>query len=211
MNEKELRERMAMHGRSLFERGLSGGSSGNISARLEDGFLMTPTNSCLGRLDPERISRVDPEGEHVAGDRPSKEVFLHLAMYRERPEARAVVHLHCTHLVALSCLADVDPENALPPITPYYIMRVGSLPLVPYFRPGDKTLAEGVRKKAGRHPVVLLANHGPVVSGKSLEAAVYAAEELEETAKLYLMLRGMEVRILTEEQVAELREVFPSR
>lgn len=209
MNETALREEIALFGRSIFDRGLTGGSSGNISVRLEDGWLLTPTNCCLGRLDPARVAKLDDEGRHLAGDPPSKELFLHHAVYRERASAGAVVHLHSTHSVAVSCLPEVDPEDVLPPLTAYYIMRVGRLPLVPYYRPGDAALGEAIRGLVGKHSAVLLANHGPVVAGKSLEAAVYATEELEETAKLYLLLRDRNPRCLTPEQVAELRRSFP--
>lgn len=208
--ENSLRERIALHGRSLFERGYGCGSSGNISVRLEDGILVTPTNSSMGRLDPARISKLDWEGRLVSGDKPSKEAFLHLAMYQERPEEKAVVHLHSTHSVAVSCLAEIDPEDVLPPITAYYVMRVGKLPLLPYYRPGDMALAEAVRAAARQHRAMLLANHGPVVAGKDLEAAVYAAEELEETARLFLLLRGERTRFLTQEQIADLKTHFPS-
>lgn len=207
--ENSLRERIALYGKSLFERGYGCGSSGNISVRLEDGILVTPTNSSMGRLDPARISRLDWEGRLISGDKPSKEAFLHLAMYQERPDERAVVHLHSTHSVAVSCMADIDPENVLPPITAYYVMRVGKLPLLPYYRPGDMALADAVRTAAREHKAMLLANHGPVVAGKDLEAAVYAAEELEETAKLFLLLRGERTRYLTREQIADLGVHFP--
>jgi len=207
--ENSLRERIALYGKSLFERGYGCGSSGNISVRLEDGILVTPTNSSMGRLDPARISRLDWEGRLISGDKPSKEAFLHLAMYQERPDERAVVHLHSTHSVAVSCMADIDPENVLPPITAYYVMRVGKLPLLPYYRPGDMALADAVRAAAREHKAMLLANHGPVVAGKDLEAAVYAAEELEETAKLFLLLRGERTRYLTREQIADLGVHFP--
>jgi len=209
-SENSLRERIALHGRSLFERGYGCGSSGNISVRLEDGILVTPTNSSLGRLDPARISKLDREGRLISGDVPSKEAFLHLAMYQERPEEKAVVHLHSTHSVAVSCLAEIDPEDVLPPITAYYVMRVGKLPLLPYYRPGDMALAEAVRMAAREHKAMLLANHGPVVAGRDLEAAVYAAEELEETAKLFLLLRGERTRFLSEAQIADLKAHFPS-
>lgn len=208
--ENRLRERIALHGKSLFDRGYGCGSSGNISVRLEDGILVTPTNSSMGRLDPARISRLDWQGNLLAGDKPSKEAFLHLAMYQERLEERAVVHLHATHSVAVSCLAEINPENVLPPITAYYVMRVGKLPLLPYYRPGDKALAEAVRRMAREHRAMLLANHGPVVAGAELDAAVYAAEELEETARLFLLLRGERTRYLTPEQVGELTEHFPT-
>lgn len=207
--EVALRDEITRLGRSMFERGLTFGSSGNISVRLDVGWLMTPTNVSLGRLDPARITRLDAAGRVLAGDPPTKERFLHIAMYSERPNARAVVHLHSTHSVAVSCLADVDPEDVLPPITAYYVMRIGRLPLIPFHPPGDETLAEAVRSQAGRHTAVLLANHGPVVAGTSLDAAASAVEELEETARLHLMLRDRRIRFLTSEQVAELRQRFP--
>ncbi len=208
--EGRLRESLVLHGRSLSERGLSPGSSGNLSARLDDGLLVTPTGSCLGRLDPAQISRVDGGGRHLAGDKPSKETFLHLAMYRARPEARGVVHLHSTHAVALSCLADVDAADALPAITPYCVIKIGRLPLVPYHRPGDRALAEAVGTHARDHRAVLLANHGPVVSGGDLDAAVAAAEELEETARLFFLLRGSAIRLLNADQLQDLQRAFPS-
>jgi ribulose-5-phosphate 4-epimerase/fuculose-1-phosphate aldolase len=208
--EARLREQICRLGASIFARGLTAGSSGNISVRTADGFLMTPTNVSLGGLDPARLAKLDEDGNLVSGDPPTKESFLHRAMYEERAKAGAVVHLHSTASVAVSCLAEIDPADVLPPITAYYVMRVGRLPLVPYFRPGDKTLAEAVRKLAGKHHAVLLANHGPVVAGSSLDAAANAVEELEETAKLFLLLRGMKTRYLTPEQVEELRAAFPS-
>lgn len=206
MSERELRERIAMHGRSLFERGFTCGSSGNISVRLPDGILVTPTNSCLGRLDPDRISKVSWNGDLISGDRPSKEAFLHLSVYDVRAKEQAIVHLHSTYSVAVSCLADIDEGDVLPPITAYYVMRVGKLPLVPYFAPGDSALADAVAKAAVRARSVLLANHGPVVSAADLDAAVCATEELEETAKLFLMLQDKETRFLTDKQKQQLIE-----
>ena len=208
--EARLREEIALLGRSIYERGLTHGSTGNISAKLDDGWLLTPTGSNLGRLDPARLSKLDWNGKLVAGDAPSKENFLHLAMYQERAQNGAVVHLHSTHSVAVSVLADVDAADVLPPLTAYYVMRIGRLPLVPYYAPGDLALADAVRGFAGKHHAVLLANHGPVVAGSTLAAAADAVEELEATAKLFLMLRGEKVRPLTPEQVAELRAKFPS-
>ena len=209
MSETALRERIARIGRSLFARGLTFGSSGNVSVRTDDGgWLMTPTGSSLGELDPARISKLDRDGNLAGGDPPTKESFLHRVMYAERASSRAVVHLHSTHSVAVSVLADVDPGDVLPPLTAYYVMRVGRLPLVPYFAPGDQALAEAVRPLAGRHHAVLLANHGPVVAGDSLDDALYATEELEETAKLFLLLRGQAIRTLTPQQVRALRERF---
>jgi len=208
-DEARLREEICRLGASIFARGLTAGSSGNLSVRLEDGWLMTPTNASLGRLDPARLSKLDDSGRLVGGDAPTKESFLHRVMYEERAKTGAVIHLHSTHSVAISCLADIDPADVLPPITAYYVMRVGRLPLVPYFRPGDMALAEAVRGFAGKHHAVLLANHGPVVAGSSLDAAANAIEELEETAKLFLLLRGCKTRFLTAEQVAEVRTAFP--
>jgi ribulose-5-phosphate 4-epimerase/fuculose-1-phosphate aldolase len=205
LNEAALRDEMCRLGASLFARGLTFGSAGNISVRLDVGWLMTPTNVSLGRLDPARLAKLDAAGNLVSGDAPTKETFLHRAMYEERPQAGAVVHLHSTYSVAVSCLAEVDSADVLPPITAYYVMRVGRLPLVPYHPPGDMSLAEAVRRLAGKHHAVLLANHGPVVAGTSLDAAANAVEELEETAKLFLLLRGYKLRLLTEEQVAALR------
>ena len=210
MNESRLREQIAELGRSMFERGLTHGSTGNISARLDDGWLLTPTGSNLGRLDPARISKLDWSGKRVAGDAPSKESFLHLAMYQERGKSDAVVHLHAAHSVAVSVLAEIDPDDPLPPLTAYYVMRIGRLALVPYYAPGDMALADAVRAVAGKHHAVLLANHGPVVAGSSLAAAADAIEELEATAQLYLMLRGSRVRTLSPEQTADLERRYPA-
>ena len=212
MTEAELRESLCMHGKSLYDRGLSGGSTGNMSVMLDDrsALLCTPTNSCLGRLDPARISKVDMDGRLLDGDKPTKEVFLHMAMLRQRPNDRAVVHLHTTYSVAVSCLDGLDPADVLPAITPYYIMRVNRLPLVPYYRPGDLALADAVSGLARDHHAILLANHGTLMSAKSLDTAVYATEELEETAKLYFILQGRETRGLTGEQIEDLRRHFPT-
>ena len=205
MNESAARERICRLGKSLFERGLTFGSSGNISVRLEEGWLMTPTNVTMGDLDPARLSRLDAQGRHLDGDKPTKETFLHLGMYRQRSSAGAVVHLHSTHSVAVSVLDGIDPADVIPPITAYYVMRVGRLPLVPYYRPGDPALGPAVEALADRHHAVLLANHGPVVAGTTLDAAGHAIEELEETAKIFLMLHGRAIRPLTREQVEEIR------
>ncbi len=196
------RELIATLGESIFNRGLTHGSSGNISMRVDSGWLMTPTNSCLGRLDPSTISLLGPEGDLISGDAPTKESFLHFEMYQNRKDTRAVVHLHSTHSTAVSCLEDIDPENVLPAITAYHVMKVGRLPLIPYYPPGDLDLAKAVGEKASKNHAVLLANHGPVVAGKHLEEAVNIIEELEQTAKLYLMLRNRQYRSLSEEQVA---------
>ena len=209
MSDARLREEICRYGRSLFERGLTPGSSGNISLRLEDGgWLVTPTNASLGFLDPARISRLDAEGRLLAGDKPTKEIPLHTALYDTRGSARAIVHLHSTHAVALTMLPEIDPRSALPPMTPYYLMRAGETALVPYYRPGDPAVADAIRGLAGKYSSVLLANHGPVVAGDSLEAAVFATEELEETAKLYLLLRNLNPRYLSPAQVADLAKTF---
>jgi ribulose-5-phosphate 4-epimerase/fuculose-1-phosphate aldolase len=211
MNEQQLRSQIAELGKSLYDRGIAHGSAGNISARLDDGcWLLTPTNSCLGRLDPAQISKLDASGRLVSGDPPSKEAFLHLAMYQERPASAAVVHLHSLHAVAVSCLADIDADDVFPPITAYAVMQVGKLALAPYYPPGDASLADAVRKLATKHHAVLLANHGPVVAGTSLSAAINAIEELEQTAHLMLLLQGRPTRLLTPAQVAELNRRFPS-
>jgi 3-dehydro-4-phosphotetronate decarboxylase len=207
-DEGELRREMADLCRSLFERGLAHGSAGNVSACIGDHVLVSPTNSCLGRLDPARISKVMLSGEHVGGDKPSKEAPLHLGIYRERPDAGAVVHLHSTYATVLSCLAETDPDDAMAPITPYLMMRVGRVPMVPYHPPGSDALAEAVRAKAGAHRAVLMANHGFVVAGKSFEDAVFNAEELEENAKLLVLTRGQRLRLLTSADIAALEAKF---
>jgi 3-dehydro-4-phosphotetronate decarboxylase len=209
MTETKARDQIVALGLSMYERGLSSGSAGNLSVRLERGWLMTPTNVALGRLDPARLARLDDQGRHVGGDPPTKEAQLHLAMYGARKSAGAIVHLHATYSAAVSCLADIDPDDALPPITAYFVMRVGRLKLLPYFPPGDPKLAAAIGDVAAHHSAVLLANHGPVVAGTSLEAAVNAAEELEETAKLYLLLHHRPTRFLTSDQVAKLTKKYP--
>lgn len=209
MTESELRDLLCELGASLFARGYSVGSAGNISVRLPDGYLMTPTNSSLGRLDPARISKLAPDWSHLGGDKPSKEVFLHRAVLTARPEAGAVVHLHSTCATAIGCLAAPGEDAPIPPLTPYFVMRVGRrLPIVPYYRPGDSAMEPAVHAAALEARALLLANHGPVVSGKTLVDAVYAAEELEESAKLALMLRGMPARELTPAQVDDLLSTF---
>jgi ribulose-5-phosphate 4-epimerase/fuculose-1-phosphate aldolase len=206
--EDALRDEICRWGRSMFERGLTAGSSGNLSARLPDGFLATPTGSCLGFLEPARLSRLDRDGRHLSGDPPTKEFPLHLAFYAARAEAGGVVHLHSTYATALSCLADTDPADALPPITPYAIMQLGKVPVLPYAPPGSAEIAESVASAAAAASAVLLANHGLVVSARTFRAAVFAAEELEETAKLTLITRGLSVRLLTSAAIAALRRRY---
>jgi 3-dehydro-4-phosphotetronate decarboxylase len=209
MKETQLRELMVSYGRSLFERGYGCGTSGNLSARLDDGRLvLSPTNISLGGLKAKDLSRVTSSGQHVSGEPATKEAWLHLAAYRARPDLGAVVHLHSTYAVALSCLEGLDPRDALPPITPYAVMRFGAVALVPYFRPGDKTYAPLIEELAREHRAILLANHGPVVLGADLPSAIAAAEELEETSKLFFILRDQPYRTLTKAQVQELIDVF---
>jgi ribulose-5-phosphate 4-epimerase/fuculose-1-phosphate aldolase len=209
MSNAKLREEICRLGRSLFERGLTPGSSGNISVRVDDGgWLVTPTDASLGFLDPARITELDGTGRLVSGGAPTKEMPLHSALYESRGGARAVVHLHSTHAVALSMLPEIDPRAVLPPMTPYYLMRAGRTALVPYHRPGDPAVADAIHGLAGKYASVLLANHGPVVAGNTLEAAVFAMEELEETARLYLLVRNLNPRYLSPEQVNDLAKAF---
>src|SRR3954467_9742708 len=209
MSETRIREEICRFGRSLFERGLTPGSSGNISVRLDDGgYVVTPTNASLGFLDPAKLSRLDATGKLVSGDAPTKEVPLHTALYQTRGTAGAIVPLPSTHSVALSMLPEIDPRAALPPLTAYYLMKCGATALVPYYRPGDPAVADAIKGLAGKYSSVLLANHGPVVAGDALEAAVFAMEGLEERARLYLLLRGLNPRYLSPAQVKDLSDVF---
>jgi len=194
--------------RSMFERGLTAGRTGNISVRHGNAILITPTNSSLGSLEAGSLARVALDGVSNSGPVASKEAFLHLALYRARPDAGAVVHLHSTHAVAVSCLADVPPDDALPPLTPYYVMRVGRLPVLPYHAPGDPALGPLAEAAARDAHALLLANHGPIVAGRDLGSAADAIEELEETARLFLLLRGLPTRWLTAPQVADLASRF---
>jgi 3-dehydro-4-phosphotetronate decarboxylase len=205
INDTRQREAIAALGKSFFDRGLTHGSTGNISVRVDDGWLLTPTRSSLGHLDPATLSKLDWDGTLLSGDPPSKEAKLHLVMYRHRANDGAVVHLHSTHSVAVSVIEGIDPEDAMPAMTAYYVMRVGKLPLIPFFAPGDAALADAVQGIASRHHAMLLANHGPIVSGTSLSAAADAIEELEATAKLFLLLRGEKLRLLDTRQVEDLR------
>lgn len=209
--EPKLREDIARLAKSLFDRGYTAGSSGNLSALCGDDLLITPTNSCLGFLDPARISKIARDGRHLSGDPPSKEVFLHQAFYETLKNTGAAVHLHSTYATLLSCLAETNPHDAIPPLTPYAIMRLGHVPLLPYVAPGDPAMGAMIRALEGRHTAVLLANHGPVVAGKDLASAVYAAEELEETAKLAVIAQGRPVNMLSTTAIAELNVLFALR
>ena len=204
-----LREQICLLAKSMFDRGLTGGSTGNISARTEDGgLLVSPTGTSFGRLDPARLARFDEFGQHLDGDMPTKEMPLHSAFYDTRSTAGAVVHLHSCHSVALSMMEDIDPDNFLPPLTPYAIMKLGKVQLLPFFLPGDPAMGDAVRGLAGKRSAVMLANHGPVVAGKDVEAACNAIEELEDTARLALITRGTNPRMLTGDQVAKLVTKF---
>ena len=204
MSEAKLRETICLLAKSMFDRGLTGGSTGNISARTEDGgLLVSPTGTSFGRLDPGRLSRFDPAGTLIDGDKPTKEMPLHSAFYDTRAGAGAVVHLHSVHSVALSMMPDVDEDDFLPALTPYAIMKLGRVKLLPFFLPGDPAMGEAVRGLSGKRSAVMLANHGPVVAGKDIEAACNAIEELEDTAKLAMLTRGLHPRGLTDEQVAD--------
>lgn len=207
--ESRLREEMATLARSMFERGLTGGSTGNISARTEDGgLLVSPTGTSFGRLDPARLSRFDAAGRLVDGDKPTKEMPLHSAFYETRKGAGAVVHLHSCHAVAWSMMPEVDEDNFLPPLTPYAIMKLGKVKLLPFFVPGDPAMGEAVRGLAGKRAAVMLANHGPVVAGKDVEAACNAIEELEDTARLAILMRGIPARRLSDAQIARVVTEF---
>ncbi|MEP5632415.1 MAG: aldolase [Tateyamaria sp.] len=208
-NESALRDQICVLAKSLFERGLTHGSTGNISARTDDGgLLVSPTGTSFGRLDPARLSRFDAQGVHVGGDSPTKEMPLHTAFYDTRSTAGAVVHLHACHSVALSLLPGADPDNFLPPLTPYGIMKLGKVTLLPFFLPGDPAMGQAVRGLAGKRSAVMLANHGPVVAGKDVEAACNAIEELEDTARLALMTRGMSPQALTDAQIDKVVKKF---
>lgn len=206
MTEKEQKIEMVNLARSLFERGYTVGGAGNLSVRLDENrILVTPTGSSLGRLQADRLSVLDMEGNVLEGDKPSKESIFHLAMYRKNPNCKAIVHLHSTYLTALSCLENLDTDNAMKAFTPYYVMRVGKLPVIPYYRPGDSNIATELGERALDGKAFLLANHGVVVTGSDLVDAVDNTEELEETAKLHFILQGQKVRYLTDDEVNDLK------
>lgn len=208
MSDAALRERLCTLARSLFDRGLTHGSTGNVSARTDDGgLLVSPTGTSFGRLDPARLSRFDERGQHIGGDRPTKEMPLHTAFYDTRGTAGAVVHLHSCHSVALSLLTEPG-EEFLPPLTPYAVMQLGRVALLPFFLPGDPAMGAAVRGLAGKRSAVMLANHGPVVAGRDIEAACNAIEELEATARLALLTRGLSPRALSEAQVRNVVKSF---
>lgn len=203
-------EHLVALGASLFTRSLTFGRTGNLSAVDDDGtLLLTPTGVSLGELDPGTLSRIDPAGHHIGGLPPTKEAFLHMAMYRARPSARAVVHTHSTYSVAVSCMRDTNTDNAIPPLTAYYAMRVGALPLLPYHAPGDPALGPLAELMAAEHHALLLANHGPIVAAADLASAADVIEEIEETAKLHLLLHGHATSPVSEIEVSRLRGLHP--
>jgi L-ribulose-5-phosphate 4-epimerase len=193
---------------SMFQRGFVFGGAGNVSLKLPNGnILTTPTGESLGRLKPENLSIVNIDGEYISGNKPSKEAGFHLAIYRNQPTCGAIVHLHSTALTALSCHRNLNLENAIQAFTPYYVMRIGKLPVVPYYKPGSSQISEHLAKLAPTHRAFLLANHGPIVCGSDLYDAIDNAEELEETAKLHLMLQDHSVRHLSEDEIQELKSL----
>ena len=209
MTETQLRDQICVLAKSMFDRGLTGGSTGNISARTEDGgLLVSPTGTSFGCLDPAHLSRFNVTGQLISGDRPTKEMPLHSAFYDTRSTAGAVVHLHSCHSVALSLLPGIDPDNFLPPLTPYAIMKLGKVQLLPFLMPGDPAIGDAIRGLAGKRSAVMLASHGPVVAGKDIEAACNAIEELEDTARLALLTRGMEPIQITPNQVQSVVKRF---
>ncbi|MCD4862797.1 MULTISPECIES: 3-oxo-tetronate 4-phosphate decarboxylase [unclassified Pseudomonas] len=205
--EARLREEICTVGASLYARGYTVGSAGNISARLEDGWLITPTDACLGRLDPAAIAKVGLDGDWVSGDKPSKTLALHRQVYDRNPGVGGVVHTHSTHLVALTLAGVWRPDDILPPITPYQVMKVGHIPLIPYARPGAASVAEQVAQLANRVRGVMLERLGPVVWESSVSKASFALEELEETARLWLLSEPRPAP-LDAAALAELAETF---
>jgi len=209
VSDDRVRRAICRAGKLLVRRGLVHGTTGNISVRTPRGYLLTPTGSALDRLDPEKLSRLSFDGNHIGGDPPTKEFRLHRAVYDVRSTANAVVHTHSTHSVAVSMLADVNRDDMLPALTPYYVMRIGKCAVSPYRIPGDALLADDVGKLAPAHHAIVLAHHGPVIAGPSLDEAIAILEELEESARLYLLVRGLAYAPLDEAAVNELRERFP--
>ena len=206
MNPSLVREEICRVGRSLFDRGYTHGASGNISVALDDGgMIVTPTDASLGSLDPGALSVFDASGRLIDGAAPTKEMPLHDAVYRTRQSARAIIHLHSTHSVAVSMLPDIDPADVFPPLTAYSLMRVGRTALLPYYRPGDPRVADALRSLDGAFGAILLANHGPVVADHSLEAACWVIEEMEQTARLMLLLRNEKPRLLDAGEADALR------
>jgi len=209
-DESRIREQICATGASLFQRGYTVGAAGNISARLHDGWLITPTDACLGRLDPAGLSKVDAGGQWVSGAKPSKTLVLHRGIYGNDGEARAVIHTHSTHLVALTLSGVWREDEVLPPITPYQVMKVGRIPLIRYRRPGDPQAAAEVAAQAAQVRGALFERLGPVVWERSVEQASHVLEELEETARLWLMTHPRP-QPLDAAAIDELRTTFGAR
>ncbi len=202
--ERRAREELIEAARAIASLGLSHGSSGNISVRVGERILVTPTGSSLARIGPDDLPEIGADGEHLGGPKPSKEAFLHAAVLRARPDDRAVVHTHSTHAAAVSCLDGLDPDDAISPLTAYFAMKVGRVPLLPYHAPGDEALGPVAARAAAGCAVLLLSNHGPIAAARSLETAIERVEELEETARIMIMLGGRPTRPLGPEQLAAL-------
>lgn len=208
MNDDEALNHLCETADSFYRRGYAFGSTGNISVRLGDQIWITPTGKPLSNLAPEQLACININGLEINSNRPSKEFPFHLAVYKQKPEARSIVHLHSTYAAALSCLETLDPEQPLPPLTPYYFMRVTPLAVLGYFRPGSDELARAVERAAPKHNCMLLRNHGLICAGTSLNEAVDRAEELEQTARLFFLLRNEQVRHLTPPEIAEIKKAF---
>ncbi len=204
-NEFELRNDLVRVGHILFERGLTNGSAGNMSVALDDGTVIaTPTGASLGQLDANDLSKVDRVGALLSGKKPTKEVPFHLALYKGNPEVKAIIHLHSTYSTAYACLAGLNPADAIRPMTPYIVMRLGKVILLPYHKPGSVEIANDLSRVAAGHKAFLLANHGMIAGGKSMTDALNNAEELEESCKLYFLTKGLNVKYLTQEEIDEL-------
>jgi ribulose-5-phosphate 4-epimerase/fuculose-1-phosphate aldolase len=201
LNEQAAKQQIVAFAKSIFDRGLTSGASANMSVRIENAWVMTPTNTCFGFLNADELSVVALDGTLLKGLPPSKEFRLHKAMYDKRPNDRCIIHLHSTYATALSCLPAENTSNIVPTYTPYLTMRLGPIAMVPYFAPGDDALAEAVGKIAADHPGIIMANHGPIVSADTVESCVYGMEELEESCKLALLLNGLNANKLTDEQI----------
>ena len=204
-NETLFRQKLVDAGQMICSAGLSRGSAGNISLLLPNGnILVTPTGSSLANLDPEHLSLVSPSNQLLSGEPPTKEVSMHLAYYQASSTIGAVIHVHSPYAVAVSCLVDLNMDDCLPPITPYFVMRIGRLSVIPYFPPGSRAIAENIKKRIAGHVATLLSNHGPVITGINIPAAINNSNELEDACRLHILLQGMKMRKLTEDEQNEL-------
>jgi ribulose-5-phosphate 4-epimerase/fuculose-1-phosphate aldolase len=206
MNLEEARTEVVRAAHRIGEKRLTHGRTGNVGARAGDLVVVTPTGIALEEAETDALSVLElSSGRHVDGPKPTKEAFLHAAVLRSRPQDHVVVHTHSTHAAAVSCLDGLDPDDALPPLTAYYAMRVGHLPLIPYHAPGDDSLGPLAERLALDRHCLLIANHGPVVAASDAATALDILEELEETARIHLLVRGFATRPLTPDQAAALR------